>query len=155
MIRLLQKNRDYRYDFDFSSNATTISTGPLCNSQYQPWEQAKGGGWPGGGRWRSDAIISVSRSAPVSSDGVACGAFIQALHFVGEGKRVRAYRRSTTAAHQNTAWSQWCADPQILGLLISASASVGSAARIQHLISVDGPRPQVNLINRTVDRPHP
>jgi len=86
---IMTKNRDYRYDFDFSSNATTISTGPLCNSIVG----AGGGGaatgredWSGR-RW-SDAIISASRSALVLSAGVACGAFIQALHFVGEGERV-------------------------------------------------------------------
>jgi len=81
--------------------------------QYQLWEQA-GEGRRRTGRWWSSAIISVSRSAPVTSAGVACGAFIQALHFVGEGP-----------LYQNTAWSQRCADLQILGLLISASTSVG------------------------------
>jgi len=53
-----------------------------------PTVGAGGRGWRPGertGRWWSDAIISVSRSAPVLSAGAA---FIQALHFVGEGKRV-------------------------------------------------------------------
>jgi len=49
-------------------------------------EEGRRPGGRTGQRW-SDAIISVNRSAPVSYDGVVCGAFIQALHFVRESEQ--------------------------------------------------------------------
>ena len=45
---IITKNRDYRCDFDFSSNATTISTGPLCSSTIRRSRRGRGGGLAGG-----------------------------------------------------------------------------------------------------------
>jgi len=112
---IITKNRDYRYDFRFILKRNNHLIWAIVQ-QYQPWEQAGEGRRPGGrtGRRWSDAIISVNRSAPVSYAGV-----------VYPGTSLRRRRRTGGSLYQNTAWSQRCADLQILGLLISLSASVG------------------------------